>query len=532
MLREQTAFGQSLAYQPVAQDSLAYGSALPEYEQRQLPDYYSAALAQRAAGTASNGRAAQADPAGEPVVPVAHFAGGPLYVAQGDWFAAAQPPAMVVNGHALAQAEGLHEATLPDLLAAGAVAGNWAPIQADPQPDHGCQTGGPCACGGACGGKCGGKCGSKGATSAGGCGCGKQGSAAHGVSAGNPWPIDDPRHNLVLLAQELLLLEGHLADPERQCPSCVTKHALTVRGLADEGRRLDAGQTLANVWAAASGIGPSSRSQQARSVRQLVVQAVVAADAGHGAHGGRRGPPGTRNPPPRGLPPYSSDSATLADLGHPELAPGLHAHQPAYCLPNCAGKACGSDGCNGSCGTCTLPKVCQNGTCGCAQQVGAPCGPGCGCGNKPGVACFNGKCTSFFGGSGANGGGGLPGDGSGGSGGGNGGSGADDGSNGGTDGQSGGVDPCDLTNPSGFSSGYRSCAGSCGCPPGAACGTRYCMIFNGSDHTVGAPWHWQSVPKDQIAAFDENGDFVHGDVNGSCVCGCGSYDPDDMCFPG
>jgi len=27
---------------------------------------------------------------------------------------------------------------------------------------------------------------------------------------------------LVLLAQELLLLEGHLADPERRCPSCVT----------------------------------------------------------------------------------------------------------------------------------------------------------------------------------------------------------------------------------------------------------------------------------------------------------------------
>ena len=251
MLSEQTAFGQSLAYQPVAQDSLAYGSALPAYEQRQLPDYYSAALAQRAAGTAGtagNGRATQPSPAGEAVVPVAHFAGGPLYVAQGDWLAAAQPPAMVVNGHALAQAEGLHEATLPDLLAAGALAGNWAPVQADPQPDHGCQTGGPCACGGACGGKCGGKCGSKGATSAGGCGCGKQGDAAHGVSAGNPWPLDDPRHNLVLLAQELLLLEGHLADPERRCPSCVTKHALTVRGLADEGRRLDLSGKYTRVW--------------------------------------------------------------------------------------------------------------------------------------------------------------------------------------------------------------------------------------------------------------------------------------------
>ncbi len=277
MLREQTAFGQSLAYQPVAQDSLAYGSALPAYEQRQLPDYYSAALAQRAAGTAGtagtagNGRAAQANPAGEAIVPVAHFAGGPLCVAQGDWLAAAQPAAMVVNGHALAQAEGLHEATLPDLLAAGTVAGNWVPLQADPQPDHGCQTGGPCACGGACGGKCGGKCGSKGATSAGGCGCGKKGGAAHGVSAGNPWPLDDPRHNLVLLGQELLLLEGHLADPERRCPSCVTKHALTVRALADEGRRLDVKQSLGAVWQRASEVALSGELQRIRAVRQTLI---------------------------------------------------------------------------------------------------------------------------------------------------------------------------------------------------------------------------------------------------------------------
>ena len=287
MLREQTAFGQSLAYQPVAQDSLAYGSALPAYEQRQLPDYYSAALAQRAAGTAGtagNGRATQPSPAGEAVVPVAHFAGGPLYVAQGDWLAAAQPAAMVVNGHALAQAEGLHEATLPDLLAAGAVAGNWAPVQADPQPDHGCQTGGPCACGGTCGGKCGGKD----AKSAGGCGCGNNGTAAHGVSAGNPWPLDDARHNLVLLAQELLLLEGHLADPERRCPSCVTKHALTVRGLADEGRRLDSGGQLGPVWQQASTVALGGDLQAVRGVRQGVVHELSRAGLGakrtsHGA---------------------------------------------------------------------------------------------------------------------------------------------------------------------------------------------------------------------------------------------------------
>ncbi len=33
------------------------------------------------------------------------------------------------------------------------------------------------------------------------------------------------------------------------------------------------------------------------------------------------------------------------------------------CTPNCSGKACGDDGCGGSCGNCQAPQTCQNGQC-------------------------------------------------------------------------------------------------------------------------------------------------------------------------
>lgn len=235
-----------------------------------------------------------------------HFAGGPLAVPIGDaWAAAAPTPtwtAQWMGGvtHTLAQAEFAHDLTLPDFTGGS----GWVAPQVAPQQDHGCTGGGPCACGGACQGQgaasrassgCG--CGSAAvaAATSSGAGCGKasrgqgrqggqqacgcgQGAATgtpHGVSAGNPWPLDDPRHNLVLLAQELLLLEGHLADPERRCPSCVTKHALTVRALADEGRRLDTGATLTPDWLQASAVALSGDLQGLRTVRQGIVQTLL-----------------------------------------------------------------------------------------------------------------------------------------------------------------------------------------------------------------------------------------------------------------
>jgi len=34
------------------------------------------------------------------------------------------------------------------------------------------------------------------------------------------------------------------------------------------------------------------------------------------------------------------------------------------CIADCDGKECGDDGCGGSCGSCSLPEVCKNNTCG------------------------------------------------------------------------------------------------------------------------------------------------------------------------
>ena len=42
------------------------------------------------------------------------------------------------------------------------------------------------------------------------------------------------------------------------------------------------------------------------------------------------------------------------------------------CEPKCAGKSCGSDGCDGVCGTCTSGWSCELGTC--QKEVGASCG--------------------------------------------------------------------------------------------------------------------------------------------------------------
>jgi agmatine/peptidylarginine deiminase len=75
---------------------------------------------------------------------------------------------------------------------------------------------------------------------------------------------------------------------------------------------------------------------------------------------------------------------------------------PKPCVPNCAGKQCGDDGCGGSCGTCPSGKTCQNYQCvGCTPNcAGKECGDdGCGgsCGACPsGYDCSTtGKCIPW-----------------------------------------------------------------------------------------------------------------------------------------
>ncbi|MFZ5484029.1 MAG: midcut-by-XrtH protein [Pseudomonadota bacterium] len=37
--------------------------------------------------------------------------------------------------------------------------------------------------------------------------------------------------------------------------------------------------------------------------------------------------------------------------------------EPEQCIPSCAGKECGDDGCSGSCGSCAGTDICSSGTC-------------------------------------------------------------------------------------------------------------------------------------------------------------------------
>jgi hypothetical protein len=49
----------------------------------------------------------------------------------------------------------------------------------------------------------------------------------------------DPLFNLRELCKHLLLLEDHLAQPDKRCPDCIRKHLLTIEALADEAVALD-----------------------------------------------------------------------------------------------------------------------------------------------------------------------------------------------------------------------------------------------------------------------------------------------------
>ena len=61
--------------------------------------------------------------------------------------------------------------------------------------------------------------------------------------------IRDPALDLRDAVKELLLLEDHLAFPDRRCPDCIRKHLLKVEALAEEAVQLD----VRNEWAHIAG---------------------------------------------------------------------------------------------------------------------------------------------------------------------------------------------------------------------------------------------------------------------------------------
>jgi uncharacterized protein (TIGR03382 family) len=70
-------------------------------------------------------------------------------------------------------------------------------------------------------------------------------------------------------------------------------------------------------------------------------------------------------------------TCTVLACGAACCATGQVCHQDACCTKNCGGKTCGTDGCGGSCGTCQGSLACQaDGTCGCSGGLTA-CGTAC-----------------------------------------------------------------------------------------------------------------------------------------------------------
>ena len=82
--------------------------------------------------------------------------------------------------------------------------------------------------------------------------------------------------------------------------------------------------------------------------------------------------------------------------------PALRVERRTGCTPSCAGRACGDDGCGGTCGTCVTGWTCQGGTCvepnlcvpACeGKECGLDgCGGACGACQPPLQCSANGQC--------------------------------------------------------------------------------------------------------------------------------------------
>ena len=105
----------------------------------------------------------------------------------------------------------------------------------------------------------------------------------------------------------------------------------------------------------------------------------------------------------QGAPSQALDASPSGDPAPPPPPP-----PPGPCIPACAGKVCGADGCGGSCGiACTGGKICPNGVCVCpsgTEECGGGCVPlcaatemrtaACGCCRLTGQSCGADGCCS------------------------------------------------------------------------------------------------------------------------------------------
>jgi len=99
--------------------------------------------------------------------------------------------------------------------------------------------------------------------------------------------LSDPAYNLREITKQMILLEEHLLVKDKYCPDCITKHLLTIEGLADEAQCLDkTGQWCgaakqiggwARRWASmyTAGTQPFEIGQEIRHVRKSLAPHVL-----------------------------------------------------------------------------------------------------------------------------------------------------------------------------------------------------------------------------------------------------------------
>ena len=96
-------------------------------------------------------------------------------------------------------------------------------------------------------------------------------------------PIKDPEFSVREVCKQLVLLEEHLAHPNKRCPDCIRKHFLTAEAHAEEALGLGAAGETASLALAASqalrqintfvaeGGDPFQAAQAVRKVRKALV---------------------------------------------------------------------------------------------------------------------------------------------------------------------------------------------------------------------------------------------------------------------
>lgn len=55
-------------------------------------------------------------------------------------------------------------------------------------------------------------------------------------------PVSDPKYNMQQIVKQSILLEEHLANKNKRCRDCITKHFLHIIGLAEEAQMLATNQ--------------------------------------------------------------------------------------------------------------------------------------------------------------------------------------------------------------------------------------------------------------------------------------------------